>query len=69
MRNAYIKSTGSFAPERIVPNKYFNELLGEDVDTWLVENLNIRERRWCSENESTSFCALKQLTVHWLTPI
>ena len=54
MRNAYIKSTGSFAPERIVTNKYFNELLGEDVDTWLVENLNIRERRWCNENESTS---------------
>ncbi len=54
MRNAYIKSTGSFAPERIIPNKYFNELLGEDVDTWLVENLSIRERRWCSENESTS---------------
>ncbi len=54
MRNAYIKSTGSFAPARIVPNKYFNELLGEDVDTWLIENLNIRERRWCAENESTS---------------
>ncbi|MBI5729771.1 MAG: ketoacyl-ACP synthase III [Ignavibacteriales bacterium] len=54
MRNAYIKSTGSFAPERIIPNQYFNELLGEDVNTWLVENLNIRERRWCSENESTS---------------
>lgn len=59
MRNAYIKSTGSFAPERVVHNKYFNELLGEDVDTWLVENLNIRERRWCSENESTSFLCLE----------
>lgn len=59
MRNAYIKSTGSFAPERIVTNKYFNELLGEDVDTWLVENLNIRERRWCSEDESTSFLCVK----------
>jgi len=54
MRNAYIKSTGSYAPERIITNKYFNELLGEDVDTWLIENLNIRERRWCGENESTS---------------
>ncbi len=59
MRNAYIKSTGSFAPERVVPNKYFNELLGEDVDTWLVDNLNIRERRWCSENESTSFLCIE----------
>ena len=59
MRNAYIKSTGSFAPEKIIPNQYFNELLGEDVDTWLVENLNIRERRWCSENESTSFLCIE----------
>ena len=59
MRNAYIRSTGSFAPERIVTNKYFNELLGEDVDTWLIENLNIRERRWCNENESTSFLCVK----------
>ncbi|PKL81474.1 MAG: ketoacyl-ACP synthase III [Ignavibacteriae bacterium HGW-Ignavibacteriae-3] len=59
MRNAYIKSAGSYAPERVVTNKYFNELLGEDVDTWLVENLNIRERRWCSENESTSFLCVE----------
>ncbi len=42
------------APDRVVPNSYFNELLGEDVDTWLRENLTIRERRWCSENESTA---------------
>ncbi len=33
---------------------YFNELLGEDVDTWLRENLTIKERRWTSEGESTS---------------
>lgn len=59
MRNAYIRSTGSFAPERIIPNQYFYELLGEDVDSWLVENLNIRERRWCSENESTSFLCIE----------
>ncbi len=53
MRNAYIKSSGSFAPEKVITNQYFNELLGEDVDTWLRENLTIRERRWCGENEST----------------
>ncbi len=57
MRNAYIKATGSFAPSRIISNSYFNELLGEDVDTWLVENLNIKERRWCNENESTGTLA------------
>lgn len=53
-RNACIISTGSYAPERIVPNSYFNELLGEDVDTWLKEHVQIYERRWCNENESTA---------------
>lgn len=59
MRNAYIKSTGSFAPAKVITNEYFNNLLGEDVDTWLRENLTIRERRWCSENESTSTLCLE----------
>lgn len=53
-RNARILATGMTAPEKVVPNSYFNELLGEDVDTWLRENLTIRERRWCSEEESTA---------------
>lgn len=53
-RNAVIVGTGSYVPERIIPNEYFNEILGEDVDTWLRENLTIRERRWCAENESTA---------------
>jgi 3-oxoacyl-[acyl-carrier-protein] synthase-3 len=53
-RNAVIKGTGSFAPDRVLPNQYFNDLLGEDVDTWLQENLTIRERRWCREDESTA---------------
>jgi len=53
-RNAKIISTGYYVPEKILPNSYFNELLGEDVDTWLVENLTIRERRWCAENESSA---------------
>lgn len=52
--NAKIISTGYYVPERVLPNSYFNELLGEDVDTWLTENLTIRERHWCSENESTA---------------
>lgn len=54
MREVRITGTGHYAPEKVVPNSYFNELLGEDVDTWLVENLTIRERRWCNENESTA---------------
>ncbi len=53
-RNAVIKGIGYYAPSRVLDNKFFNELLGEDVDTWLQENLTIRERRWCNENESTA---------------
>lgn len=52
-RNAIIAGTGSYAPSRILSNQYFNELLGEDVATWLEENVHIKERRWCAENEST----------------
>ncbi|NMM47280.1 3-oxoacyl-ACP synthase III family protein [Marinigracilibium pacificum] len=54
MRNAFIVGTGSYVPELTITNQYFNEKLGEDVDTWLVENLTIRERHWCKENESTA---------------
>jgi 3-oxoacyl-[acyl-carrier-protein] synthase-3 len=53
-RNAKIAATGMAVPDRVVPNAYFNDLLGEDVDTWLRENLTIRERRWCAEGESTA---------------
>lgn len=54
MRNARIISTGACAPERVVSNQYFNELLGEDVATWLSENVQIHERRWCAPDESTA---------------
>ncbi len=53
-RNAKIIATGMYAPENIVTNEYFNKLLGEDVGTWLEDNLTIKERRWCKENESTA---------------
>jgi len=58
LRNAVIKSVGAYAPEKVLPNGYFNELLGEDVDTWLRENLAIKERHWCAENESTADLAV-----------
>lgn len=54
MRNAIILSSGAFAPARVLPNRYFNELLGEDVDAWLRENVEIYERRWCSPEESVA---------------
>jgi len=59
IRNAKILSCAAYAPEKVVPNQFFNELLGEDVDTWLRENLTIRERRWCTENESVADLAVR----------
>lgn len=58
MRNAYIKSVGAYVPTKVVPNQFFNDLLGEDVDTWLRDNLTIKERRWTEEGESTSTLSL-----------
>ncbi|MEM7549379.1 MAG: ketoacyl-ACP synthase III [Bacteroidota bacterium] len=54
MRKSVITGVGMFVPENEVPNSYFNNLLGEDVDTWLRENLNISSRRWCNEDQSTA---------------
>ena len=53
-RNAKIIASGWYAPEQIVSNQYFNELLGEDVDTWLKEKVQIYNRRWCSPDESSA---------------
>lgn len=54
MKNANIIATGAYVPEQIIPNSYFNEYFGEDVDSWLRENVHIYERRWCQEHESTA---------------
>lgn len=57
-RNARILATGMYAPERVLPNAWFDELLGDDVGTWLEETLTIRERRWCADDESTADLAV-----------
>ncbi len=54
MRNAVIASVGAYVPQQVLTNAYFNELLGEDVDTWLRQNVHIYERRWCAPDESTA---------------
>ncbi len=53
MKNAFIAATGMAVPDRVIKNTYFDELLGEDVSSWLEENLTIKERRWLGKNEST----------------
>jgi 3-oxoacyl-[acyl-carrier-protein] synthase III len=54
MRAAKLVASSAYVPERIISNSFFNELLGEDVDTWLRENVAIYNRRWCNESESTA---------------
>lgn len=51
-RNAAIISSGTGLAGRIVPNSYFNEILREDVDTWLRTNVQIYNRRWMTDDES-----------------
>ena len=48
-----------YVPEQVITNQYFNEQLGEDVDGWLRENVQIFERRWTNEDESTADLAEK----------
>jgi 3-oxoacyl-[acyl-carrier-protein] synthase-3 len=51
MDNAYIKGTGSYAPENVVKNDFF-ESVGSN-DAWIQRNLGIKERR-ISTGETTS---------------
>lgn len=53
-RNAKIIASGMKVPDRIVPNSYFNELLGTDVDSWLKEHVQIYERRWAEKGDLIS---------------
>lgn len=72
MKKAKIIATGHYAPERIVPNSYFNDLYKEDVDSFLKTNRNIYERRYASDEQVTSDlvveAAKKALTAANLQP-
>jgi len=54
MRNAKILSTGMYVPEQIIPNSYFDEHFNENISEWLETNVQIYNRRWCSDNQSTA---------------
>lgn len=54
MQNARIAGVGAYAPDRRLDNAYFDQLLGEEVSPWLEENVEIFERRWCVEGQSTA---------------
>src|SRR6056297_152676 len=51
---ASLSGAGFYAPERELKNAYFDQLLGEDVSTWLEKNVEIFARRWCTKDQSTA---------------
>jgi 3-oxoacyl-[acyl-carrier-protein] synthase-3 len=53
-RYAHVLGTGLYAPEKVVPNSFFNELYKKDIDTFLRTQRNIFERRWMSPKQATS---------------
>jgi 3-oxoacyl-[acyl-carrier-protein] synthase-3 len=54
MRKAFIAGAGLYHPEKLVPNTYFNERYGMDIDTFLKEKRNIHQRYFMSESQATS---------------
>jgi len=53
-----IAGTGSYVPERVVPNSYFEEYL-DTSDEWIVQRTGIRTRRFVAEDQATSDLALE----------
>jgi 3-oxoacyl-[acyl-carrier-protein] synthase-3 len=54
MRNAFIAGAGLYHPEKLVPNTYFNERYGTDIDTFLKEKRNIHQRYFMEDSQTTS---------------
>lgn len=54
LRKATIVGTGMYAPERVVPNKFFDDLYKKDIGSFLESSRNIRERRWMEPEQRTS---------------
>ena len=57
LRNVTIIGTGSYTPEKIRTNKFF-EKIGSS-DEWIYNTLGIKERRIAADNEVTSDLAAK----------
>jgi len=53
-----IAGTGSYVPERIVPNAYFEQLV-DTSDEWIVQRTGIVERRFAAEDQATSDLAVE----------
>jgi hypothetical protein len=53
-----IAGTGSYLPERVVPNAYFEKIV-DTSDEWIVQRTGIKERRWAAEGQATSDMAVE----------
>ncbi len=53
MKKVAIKGTGSYTPERVVPNSYF-EALVETSDEWITTRTGIKERRMIEKGQAMS---------------
>ncbi|MES3038041.1 MAG: ketoacyl-ACP synthase III [Bdellovibrionota bacterium] len=54
IRGATIAGTGFYAPTKVIPNSYFDDFYKKDIGTFLVQQRNIKERRWMDPSETTS---------------
>lgn len=61
-RYAQIRSTGRFVPEKVITNAQMDEMLGENVGDWLVENVGIHERHVMDDDQVTSDLAVAAAT-------
>ncbi|HIE38135.1 MAG TPA: ketoacyl-ACP synthase III [Anaerolineae bacterium] len=57
-RYAIILGTGRYVPRRVITNAELDEMLGEPVAKWLVENVGVEERHVMAEDETTSDLAV-----------
>ncbi len=55
MANVFIKGTGSYVPEKVIPNQYF-ERVGSS-DEWIYNTLGIKERRIVTHEKSSDLAA------------
>jgi 3-oxoacyl-[acyl-carrier-protein] synthase-3 len=53
LKKVAIKGTGSCAPERVVPNSYFEKIL-DTSDEWITTRTGIKERRMIEKGQAMS---------------
>lgn len=53
-----IAGTGSYMPERVVPNSFFEKIV-DTSDEWIVQRTGIHERRFVAPEQATSDLAIE----------